>query len=568
MQIASLGSWSCADSKTLNHRDCSSPSTFLPTASAQLLLLLLLAFAVTPVQAQVGALRTGMQSPTAASLGKFGDVPVSLYTGTPNISVPLYTLKGAKLEMPVGLRYHASGNKVEELESWVGLGWALEAGGVITRTIKGIPDEEANGYRNTGDELYVNGGDNWTGPSSAYLQDIEQEYVDPEPDLFFYNFAGRSGQLTLGTGGTYVSETRTAPYKRLRFTPTISGGKITEWTVTTEDGTQYVFSDVETTMNESLINGAEGDNFGSIHNASWYLSEIKAADGSETITLSYTSYSATHETQEYQERFWKQSGTCSLADVDGTNAYSIDGQVLTSIQSESHVVHFDFDTTSRSSGEPRLNQIRVVRRGTGGAEVKRFALEYDASRTDRLYLASVQEESPSTSEVLDPYTFTYNPEQLPSRTSYSVDHWGYYNGVNNSSLVPSLIYDDGQNVYTFSGANREPDSLDMQAGMLETITYPTGGSTELEYAPHRYNSISGTESLTYYENAQPQTVSAQDTGPTTDQETFTIGGIGDAVLELSFTVQQSSGSGEKAKAVEMTARTRKTVPSLRSVEMV
>ena len=47
-------------------------------------------------------------SPTAASLGVYGDMPVSYYTGTPDVSVPIYEIKTTR-------------NK-----SWTGckLGWA------------------------------------------------------------------------------------------------------------------------------------------------------------------------------------------------------------------------------------------------------------------------------------------------------------------------------------------------------------------------------------------------------------------------------------------------------------
>jgi hypothetical protein len=48
--------------------------------------------------AQRGSMRVTVPSPTAASLGKFGDVPVSFYTGVPNISIPLFTAKGRTLE--------------------------------------------------------------------------------------------------------------------------------------------------------------------------------------------------------------------------------------------------------------------------------------------------------------------------------------------------------------------------------------------------------------------------------------------------------------------------------------
>src|SRR5580704_2162967 len=76
-------------------------------------------------------------SPTAASLGKFGDIPVSYHTGIPNISIPIYTVQAGALKLPISLSYHASGLKVQENASWVGAGWSLNAGGAITRSVVG-----------------------------------------------------------------------------------------------------------------------------------------------------------------------------------------------------------------------------------------------------------------------------------------------------------------------------------------------------------------------------------------------------------------------------------------------
>ena len=68
--------------------------------------------------------RTGdvtLPNPTASSFGKYGDIPVSHFTGVPNISIPIYTLQEGKLTLPISLSYHASGVKMAELASWVGL---------------------------------------------------------------------------------------------------------------------------------------------------------------------------------------------------------------------------------------------------------------------------------------------------------------------------------------------------------------------------------------------------------------------------------------------------------------
>ena len=90
--------------------------------SAALVLLAICMLVPTSVKAQVGSLRVGMPSPTAASLGKFGDIPVSLYTGTPNINIPLYEVRGRVLSLPITLSYQASGIKVDEIPGWVGMG--------------------------------------------------------------------------------------------------------------------------------------------------------------------------------------------------------------------------------------------------------------------------------------------------------------------------------------------------------------------------------------------------------------------------------------------------------------
>jgi hypothetical protein len=77
-------------------------------------------------------------SPTASSLGKFIDMPVSYHTGTPDVSIPIYVVNEGPLQVPITLSYHASGLKVMEQASWVGAGWALKAAGVITRSTRGI----------------------------------------------------------------------------------------------------------------------------------------------------------------------------------------------------------------------------------------------------------------------------------------------------------------------------------------------------------------------------------------------------------------------------------------------
>ncbi len=67
-------------------------------------------------------------SPTAASLGKYSDIPVSYHTGVPSISIPLYTLTEGDLQLPISVSYHAGSIRVDETASAIDLGWSLNAG--------------------------------------------------------------------------------------------------------------------------------------------------------------------------------------------------------------------------------------------------------------------------------------------------------------------------------------------------------------------------------------------------------------------------------------------------------
>ena len=85
-------------------------------------------------------------SPEAAALGKYGAVPVSLFSGTPQISISISDFNYGDINFKISLDYNAGGIRVDDIATNVGLGWSLMAGGVITRSIRGLPDgaNEAN----------------------------------------------------------------------------------------------------------------------------------------------------------------------------------------------------------------------------------------------------------------------------------------------------------------------------------------------------------------------------------------------------------------------------------------
>lgn len=83
-------------------------------------------------------------SPETVSMLRYGDGRPDLYSGQMSMSIPIYTWKDNLFEIPVSLGYSYSGFKPGFTDSTVGLGWFLNAGGVITREVRGIPDESWN----------------------------------------------------------------------------------------------------------------------------------------------------------------------------------------------------------------------------------------------------------------------------------------------------------------------------------------------------------------------------------------------------------------------------------------
>lgn len=87
-----------------------------------------------------GHLRFTPKTPEAASFEKMAEIPVGNYTGTPNITIPLYTIEFGDLKIPISLDYLGTAIRVDQEASWVGLNWILNAGGAITTQLSPVYD--------------------------------------------------------------------------------------------------------------------------------------------------------------------------------------------------------------------------------------------------------------------------------------------------------------------------------------------------------------------------------------------------------------------------------------------
>ena len=148
--------------------------------------------------------------PTAdvATLGEFGEVPVSHFTGVPQIDVPLYTIDCGDISWPIGFSYHLSSVRPCEQPGSTGIGWAPMWDACITRTVRGVPDEKMT---SGGDEpgYYGNRLRNKTNTDSIFFysttNDLEgDEWYELSADEFSFSVAGLSGNFYLGENGQWV----------------------------------------------------------------------------------------------------------------------------------------------------------------------------------------------------------------------------------------------------------------------------------------------------------------------------------------------------------------------------
>lgn len=136
----------------------------------------------------VGYLRTDLVAPsaTAGSLGRYGDASVNQSSGAPNFSIPIFTVTGHDLSVPITLSYSYDGFKPSQPIGWTGLGWNLQAGGVITRQIKGRVDEDVDTENQRFGSSYVQSrivalGGYETNDMQNFLKALSEGAYDTEP---------------------------------------------------------------------------------------------------------------------------------------------------------------------------------------------------------------------------------------------------------------------------------------------------------------------------------------------------------------------------------------------------
>ena len=484
-------------------------------------------------------------APNAAAIAKAGIFSLNKNIGAPSVNVPLYTLKGRKLAVNIGLIYATNGIKVDEIASRVGMGWALNAGGVITRIVRGGPDERLPRKYPWSTTI----GNNWATYDYMKLVASSDNFtgVDAQPDLFNFNFDGISGSFVLDGDMNVVQ----MPYGNLKIEYDFAANAAWNFRITTANGIRYFFGGGNATEKTKRDQSC-GKTFDAYIATSWYLKKIEHSTG-DVINFSYNSLEYTYdngvsESRELVTENIAIGGNCNfgistpqLISSNCINYTRTQGYYLTDIASSAGSVHLTY--TSRSDcSDVLLLSVEVYNSINGTNRIKKFSLSYLNSNSVP-YLSMITDNSETSTDGIY-YQFGYNdPASRPTRLSKSQDHWGYYNGRNNTTLLPpepsltdpaSFTY-----YYYFSSlvyADRSADFQYAAKGMLTRILYPTGGMDSIMYEP---NGASGKN----YKSA-PTEYTCEVTGASvhdavTKNISFTTDGWQNVTLQISIICNQA-----------------------------
>ncbi|MVT43200.1 hypothetical protein GO495_21565 [Chitinophaga oryziterrae] len=436
------------------------------------------------------------KSPDVASLGKFGNIPVSYATGVPSINIPVYEINVGKIKLPLSLDYHAGGIRVGEISSSVGIGWVLSGIGVISRQVVGIPDEDGSAglfLAPNPDSVLLDPYTNF-----QYLFDVQRGFADNEPDQFSYSINGESGKFTFRRNGTIIQEP-------------VSNNKISYagsyFTITDQDGVVYIFG-LKMNNDMSLSGGTRS------YTAAWRLTKMVDANSTDTIFFNYEyacnpvyqkNYNYSHylggafpgcnnsadifkneETTTYQlgtlfeaypkEIRWRGGkisfiNTCDRADVAGAAMRLTEADV-----------YANQEGTLKQVKRMVLYQSYFNSNGTGYAFANATADQKKRLRLDSVGLLSVSGTIPPQT-----YRMTYDTTLMAPRESCAQDRWGHNNGAfDNAGLIPTQSVSWINTYYTIGNANRNTDSTFMKACTITSIQYPTKGKTVFEFEPHAF----------------------------------------------------------------------------------
>ncbi|MDQ8749961.1 hypothetical protein [Elizabethkingia miricola] len=459
-------------------------------------------------------------APTANNLMKFEEVPVSYYTGIPDVSIPLFNMStgNENVNLDVSLKYHPLSAKPDDKAGEAGLGWNLSAGGTITRTVRGgVADSKVDpilfsavprnkygiyhhDYNNTYKLVY---------DDTANFDYLEYGYnaatgkIDTEYDLYQYNFMGYAGRFIIKRGLNGVYNVEKLDRNNLKITVTQdSNGEVQTVNITDDKGIQYLFRGMEESSKDisniktgllhntsDLISSVSGGQYFS----AYHIEKVVDQNNKILLTFSYdlspvvkykdpesrTSRLASNITHDYfnigaiVNPDMQMPGALDVQYVYNT-AYT---KLLTAITiTDRGIIKFSYEKGRNDSNYEnaadlyKLKSVESFAAGVPNLKVDQFIFDYGYSNSmmqdgqnpilSKLLLKKVTNIGQQGTNTNNEYTISYNN----FNKSFKRDDWGFY---------------------------KESQPSDITQDVLSSIVYPTKGKVQFEFGENDYSYFAG-----------------------------------------------------------------------------
>lgn len=485
-------------------------------------------------------------SSSAQSLGEFAEIPVDLYTGRTKINIPLFTISYNDIEVPVSLSYHGGGIKVDDECGVVGLGWTLNAGGVVNRIVRGMPDElfeqgevagygwlrhfecigEENKYHDflsimtkleagrdpsvmieqpTSEELNLL---RWM---EQYGKQYDEGHFDTSPDNFLFSVQGLSGAFVNGKAAQAQTNT---------------GCRITQksdsFRINAANGLTYHFGELEQqyypykVATEMWLQKWENlEERKCLYTSAWWLTSIQSPAG-DVVEFSYDlvkkrqRYPNSYFYTQYLDRIGPSSFKYDCNFLEPHN-YFMDTvhhqhKRLTTITTPNACLKFHYAPPSIGNDICRVDSISLYTKKTNDSTlIERYVFMYNGSGDRAKLIGLVRQGRNGNTQH---YNFSYNSSL--SVEGDNKDHWGYYSRESKGTF-PNMNYLNliPQEIPRNRVSTRHADNGCADNNTLASITYPSGLKVKLTWESHdfsKWSAVGEGAHKDYAYNRQPQLI--------------------------------------------------------------
>lgn len=462
------------------------------------ILLLLCSLLPFTLHAQTGF---GIVTPHTADFIRQGNMPVSLYTGQINLSVPLYHIQDPDFDVPLSLSYASEGFRLSKRSGWVGHDWSFIGAGVITREVYGVPDDFENYSQADGEYKglwqatqttqyfpadWYNFESNTLSCNSTdcKVPKVSNRNYDSEPDLFLFNMPGHSGRFMIDSQGNVQSNAKgyridlSGMSSQTDASSTLQTSQIK---ITAPNGYIYTFGSLNNI--NSLEYTFRFKSPTSEHNTeaekkkticAWHLTSITAPNGRQMV-FEYAApgmldNTSPHIISSCTYNPSKTNGNGVSISMQGNDFYQATKiALLNAITITDTGVRIEFDNAVESlfgAGEGfffgyekynknsyQLNNMRVLQDGN---LLYTYGLQYELKDYRRfLKQVTLRDGGIYSFDYFHPTSTSY-PQPTYTNMNNNTDQFGFWN--------------TDTNVY----------------GIMKRVTYPTKGYTDFTYERHAY----------------------------------------------------------------------------------